>query len=126
MSKVLKARGKHAIDEGYYDLVREFPLRPIRSAKDHQAAQRILDRTIGRADLTAGERDYLEALLHFLEDYERDRSAALLTAMKPLELLQHLMEENRMSTTELGDILGSRGLASEVLNGKRGLSKMLI
>jgi HTH-type transcriptional regulator/antitoxin HigA len=36
------------------------------------------------------------------------------------------MEENEMSTTDLGYVLGSRGLASEVLNGNRGLSKTLI
>jgi antitoxin component HigA of HigAB toxin-antitoxin module len=36
------------------------------------------------------------------------------------------MEENEMNTSDLGYILGSRGLASEVLSGKRGLSKALI
>ena len=46
--------------------------------------------------------------------------------LKPIELLKHLMEENNMNTSELGYVLGSRGLASEVLNGKRGLSKTLI
>jgi HTH-type transcriptional regulator/antitoxin HigA len=36
------------------------------------------------------------------------------------------MRENGMNTSDLGAVLGSRGLASEVLNGRRGLSKTLI
>ena len=36
------------------------------------------------------------------------------------------MASNNMNTTDLGYVLGTRGLASEVLNGKRGLSKALM
>jgi HTH-type transcriptional regulator / antitoxin HigA len=65
-------------------------------------------------------------LSRFIEDYERDQKQFQMKRLRPLELLKHLREENEMSTTDLGYVLGSRGLASEVLNGKRGLSKMLI
>lgn len=117
---------KRAIGTDYLKLIKEFPLRPIRSARDHGAAQAILDRLIGREDLTRGQLDYLEGLVRFVEEYERERRLADFEALSPLDLLKHLMEENDMTTTDLGYILGSRGLASEVLNGKRGLSKMLI
>jgi HTH-type transcriptional regulator / antitoxin HigA len=46
--------------------------------------------------------------------------------MTPLEVLKYLMEQNDLSTTDLGYAVGSRGLASEILNGKRGLSKLII
>ena len=81
---------------------------------------------LGREDLSAGERDYVAALMHFVEAFEREQGQASQRQMSPLDLLRHLMEENQMIQTDLGNILGSRGLASEVLNGKRGLSKTLI
>ena len=46
--------------------------------------------------------------------------------MKPLEALKFLMAENGMKPADLGQVLGSRSLASQVLNGKRGLSKAII
>lgn len=49
-----------------------------------------------------------------------------LQKLTPVEVLKNLMTENGMNTSDLGAVLGSRGLASEVLNGKRGLRKTLI
>jgi HTH-type transcriptional regulator/antitoxin HigA len=114
------------VADDYLDLVKELPLRPIKSKREHAAAQAILDRLIGRSNLTKGQRDYLDALVHFVTDYEQANFTSRLDKLKPLELLKHLLEENEMNTTDLGYILGSRGLASEVLNGNRGLSKTLI
>ena len=71
-------------------------------------------------------RDYVAALAHLVREYERQAFRSELRRLKPVEVLKHLMAENRMNTSDLGAILGSRGLASEVLNRKRGLSKTLI
>jgi HTH-type transcriptional regulator/antitoxin HigA len=124
LEKKKRAPGRAADD--YLALVKRFPLRPLRSRKELREAGEILDHYIGREGLTAGERDYLAALSMFVERYERDQGSAQLKVLTPLEILKHLMEENSMSTTDLGTVLGSRGLASEVLNGNRGLSKTLI
>lgn len=124
-TRIRPAAAPLAADD-YLDLVRQFPLRPIRTAGEMRLAQELLDRYVGRDDLTPGQRDYVAALAHFAGDYERDEVAAQLRRLKPVDLLKHLMQENAMKTTDLGAVLGSRGLASEVLNGKRGLSKTLI
>lgn len=128
MSKLAttSARTKDVVQKDYLALIREFPIRPLRSSKEHVVAQGILDRLIGREDLTAGQRDYLEGLVRFVQDYESQQRMGEFKRLEPIELVKHLMEENDMNTTDLGYVLGSRGLASEVLNGKRGLSKMLI
>jgi HTH-type transcriptional regulator / antitoxin HigA len=115
-----------AVSDEYLELVRRFPLRPIRTGDEMQDAGELLDRYVGRDDLTAGESDYVAALAHFVHEYERRTVGATLRRLKPVDLLKHLMAENCMNTSDLGAILGSRGLASEVLNGKRGLSKTLI
>ena len=120
------AKSRPRVEDDYLDLVRQFPLRPIRTDGEMRVAQELLDRFVGRDDLTPGQRDYVAALARFAGDYERDAVAARLRRLKPIDLLKHLLRENGMNTSDLGAVLGSRGLASEVLNGKRGLSKTLI
>lgn len=112
--------------EDYLDLVRRFPLRPIQKQSEMRDARELLDHYVGRDDLIPGQRDYVAALARFASDYEREAVTTKLRRLKPVELLTHLMRENGMKTSDLGAVLGSRGLASEVLNGKRGLSKTLI
>jgi HTH-type transcriptional regulator / antitoxin HigA len=128
MSKTIApkaSRGKGA-SEDYLRLVRALPIRPLKTAKEYVAAQRVLDGLVGREDLNPGKVDYVAGLARFVEDYEREHRMGQLRRLSPMELLRHLMEENDMNTSDLGYVLGSRGLASEVLGGKRGLSKMLI
>jgi len=125
----LKTAKHHAtarVADSYLACVRAFPLRPIRTEAEYREALEILGRLASREGLDAGEGDYLAALAHFVGDYERNAVKLKLHALKPLEALRYLMEQNNMTTTDLGYVLGSRGLASEVLNGKRGLSKMMI
>src|SRR5690349_5894294 len=119
-TKAIRLAARPAVTEEYLDLVKEFPLRPLRNEVEHGAAGQILDRLLGRDDLSEGQRDYLAALVRFVEDFEQKKFASQAKGLGPIELLKHLMEENEMSTTDLGYVLGSRGLASEVLNGKRG------
>jgi HTH-type transcriptional regulator/antitoxin HigA len=129
MTKAVAMKSKRAItrvENDYLALVKRFPLRPLSSRQELETAGEILDRYIGRDDLTPGERDYVAGLLRFVEDYEKEHLQVELKRLTPIQLLKHLMEENEMSTTDVGCVLGSRGLASEVLNGNRGLSKTLI
>jgi len=114
------------VSDEYLNLIKRFPLRPLRSDADLKSAGRVLDQLVGRGDLTRGERDYMEGLVRFVRDYEAEHIRLRLKKLPPIELLKHLMRENKMNTSDLGYVLGSRGLASEVLNGKRGLSKTLI
>jgi len=130
MSTVKTATTKRSaaavVSDDYLNLIKRFPLRPLRSDADLKQAGSVLDEIVGRSDLSSGERDYMEGLARFIRDYEVEHIRHRLKKLKPIELLKHLMEENNMNTSELGYVLGSRGLASEVLNGKRGLSKTLI
>jgi HTH-type transcriptional regulator / antitoxin HigA len=117
---------KRVAADDYLELVKQHPLRPIRSRAEFLAAGEVLDAMVGREDLSGGQRDYLDALVHFVTEYERQTTRAKLRKLSPIDVLKTLMQANRMNTSDLGAVLGARGLASEVLNGKRGLSKTLI
>ncbi|MCY2930662.1 MAG: hypothetical protein NTV86_14425 [Planctomycetota bacterium] len=116
------------IRDSYFDLVREFPLVAVKTADQYEAAVGFLGKLAIRdeASLDEGERTYLEALTQFVGDYEEAHLRARIGHMKPLEALKFLMAENHMKPADLGLVLGSRSLASQVLNGKRGLSKAII
>jgi len=109
----------------YRDLIDKMPLRPIKNKKDYAQATAMLDTLAIRREssLSTDERDYLETLTLLVEDYDRKNEPLDLSGLTPIDVLHHLMEENDLNTSDLGRILGSKGVASEILNGKRSLSK---
>jgi HTH-type transcriptional regulator/antitoxin HigA len=125
-----KKRRDEKIADDYLELIRRFPLRPIRNAADYEAAARILAGLVGRADagLTPGESDYADVLGRLVEDYDKQHSSILKDfaagrGPSPIEMLKYLMEEHGMNTIALGKLVGGSGQASMILNGKRELSK---
>lgn len=110
--------------DDYLKLIRDFPLRKLRTDVEHAEAVKILSRLLGRSDpLSAGERDYAEALGLFVQEYDGRVYPFPKEKHGPLWALRHLMEQNDMNSEALGKVLGNKTAASLVLNGKRELSK---
>jgi HTH-type transcriptional regulator/antitoxin HigA len=80
------SRGKE-VPSDYLRLVRQFPLRPLRGDKDYDAAAALLDILVGRAHLTNGQQDYLDALTTFVEAYDR-KHYPMTDPPPPLETLK--------------------------------------
>lgn len=72
-------------------------------------------------NLSAEEVKLLKLLARLIEDFEQKYYR--LRAAEPLEVLQHLMEARGIKQSQLWSVFGSKGIASEVLSGKRGISK---
>jgi HTH-type transcriptional regulator/antitoxin HigA len=112
------------IDRDYLKLIERFPLRPIRSGVEHGKAVKILSDLIGSGSQTRGERDYTDALVLLIENYERNHVRFAAARMSPLDLLKYLMKEHGMTAADLGRAMGTtRALASMILNGRRDISK---
>lgn len=109
-------------EDRYLDLIRRFPLRPLRSEADLNAAVAIIDELIDRDGLTAPEQDYLDVLSDLVETYETD-----MIPMRPVgdaELLRFLIEHKRVSQAEAASGAGiAESTISEVLAGKRRLNR---
>jgi HTH-type transcriptional regulator/antitoxin HigA len=114
-------------DRRYLNLVRQFPLRPIRSKRDLERALKIAGQLAAYEEgtLPRGEQDYLDAITVFIEEYQR-RHPIDLPQVSPLAMLKHLMEERDMTITELGRVIGSQSNASLILSGKRAISKRVM
>ena len=113
---------------GFFTLVHSFPLRPIREDADYAAAVEVLEGLVTKDEghLSAVERDYLDALTRFVEDFDDSHYPLDADARSPLERLKALMETAGVTPAGLGDIIGSRPAASMVLGGRRELSKAQI
>ena len=109
----------------YLALIGVFPLRPLRSERDYDAAAAVLDGLAVRPEgsLNVGEQDYFDTLTMLVEAYDREHYTVGAGNGDPLTMLNYLMEESGMTQADLGRLLGNRALASLILNGHRQLSK---
>lgn len=106
----------------YLELIRRFPLRPIRSDDQLDKATKVIDSLIDRADLRADEQDYLDVLGDLVEAYEREQHPIVLVS--DAEMLRHLMEAKQVSQSQLANDTGiAVSTISEVLAGKRKLTR---
>ena len=114
-------------DRRYLDLIREFPLRPLRSKRAVEQAMKIAGHlaTYDEGTLSRGEQDYLDTLTVLIEEYQR-RHPVDLPKVTPLAMLMHLMEQHDMNISDLGHVVGSQSNASLILSGKREISKRVM
>lgn len=93
--------------------------RPIRTVEDLSAAIAEVDRLWGAPD-GSPEGDKLDVLATLIDAYEREHFPV--RPSTPLEMLRYAVSDMGRTQTELAAIVGSRSLASQLLNGSRRIS----
>jgi HTH-type transcriptional regulator/antitoxin HigA len=81
----------------------------------------VLEGLLAKKQRTAEEKRLPELLTLLIEDYEQ--RYALPRTAGPVDILRHLMEANGLRQVDLLDVFGAASIVSEVLSGKRELSK---
>jgi len=71
--------------------------------------------------LSLEEEKLLQLLVRLVQDFEERLYKP--SKATPVEVLRHLMEARGVKQSQLWEAFGSKGIASEVLSGKRGISK---
>jgi HTH-type transcriptional regulator/antitoxin HigA len=93
----------------------------IQNEEQHQQALRTLEKLID----AKSESDVIDKLVSLLtllvEEYEQ-RNYPMPEA-GPLDIIRHLMEEHGLRQKDLVDVFGTESIVSDVLNGKRELTK---
>ena len=101
-------------------LSRTLPV-PIESEQEHIEAHRLVDSLISKRDCSPEEVALLRLVGILIQQYEtRGRD---IPRSRPHDMLQFLMEENGLRQRDLLDIFGTRPIVSEVVHGKRGITK---
>ena len=93
----------------------------ITSEAENERLLAEVDRLMRKTRLSAEEEKLLDLLVTLIEDFESKHYQ--LNAASPRGILLELMQTRAIKQSELWPIFGSKGTASEVLNGKRGISK---
>jgi HTH-type transcriptional regulator/antitoxin HigA len=76
----------------------------------------------GEDGLSPEEDRLMRLLVRLIEDFE-DQAYPMPNITTPLDTLKGLVFEHELKQKDLVDIFGSQSIVSEVLNGKRGISK---
>jgi len=108
-------------DSVYAELLAKSLPRPIRTETERA---RIAERLLAlddRDDLSPGEEALAEVLTLLIEDYEEKNYP--LPRMSPNDSLNALMEERGLKHKDIWPVLGNKGAATEVLNGRWSVSK---
>ena len=94
--------------------------RVIQSAEENERLIAELERLDGLPKMTPEQHDVAELLTLLIQQYERKYD---LDAATPLEALRTLMEDRNLRQRDLIGVFGSSSVASDVMNGKREISK---
>ena len=113
---------KRSERDAYMNLIRRFPLKPIRNDDEHGRAVEIIAELMGR-ELDAGAGDYLDTLILLVNKYEDENHTPKGVDLSPREVLRAIMNANNLSQAQMGKIIGSESAVSMFLNGERDLSK---
>jgi HTH-type transcriptional regulator/antitoxin HigA len=97
----------------------------IKSATQYKEYCNALEKLLERAGNNKEVQEEIELLTLLIEKWDAEHST--LTEVDPIELLHSLMQSNNLKAKDLVAILGvSKGLVSDILNYKKGLSKEII
>jgi HTH-type transcriptional regulator/antitoxin HigA len=112
-------------EDRYLELVRRFPLRPLRSDADLDAAIRVVDELIDQDALSQPEQDYLDVLSDLVEAYED--GAVPMKPVNDADMLRFLIENRGLTQVEAAKQAGiAESTVSEILAGRRKLNRTQI
>ena len=97
---------------------------PIRSQADYEAMRTLADQLVDQVDAQVGHplSDLLDVVLELMESWEDDNIRV--QEQSPKDMLSYLIKANGLKQTDLANIV-SQGTLSNILRGKREISKQL-
>ena len=107
----------------YAQLLTEVMPRVINSQEEYDRLEMRFEALLDKGDARTPEEDSLfDLLANLLLDYEK-RTLPTLDPSSPVDTLKFLMEQNDLKQTDMVKYFGSQGNVSQVLAGKRAISK---
>ena len=107
----------------YGELLTRVQPHPIKDGREYDRlvaeVGRLMER--GEGDLSREETSLLEMLSILIEEY--DRKHYPIAPAQPHKMLTFLLEQRGLEPHDLWPVLGSKSRVSEILSGKRAISK---
>jgi HTH-type transcriptional regulator / antitoxin HigA len=105
----------------YANLLTQYRPKVITSEMENDTAMGLAEELAHRDRKSPEEEALLDLLITLIEKFEEEHYP--IPVSSPLEMLKHLMEASSFKQENLIGVIGSRGVVSEVVNGKRSISK---
>jgi HTH-type transcriptional regulator/antitoxin HigA len=116
-----RIRRKALNPEIYTQLIRDaLPIPPVTEADNNRLIE-VMAGIDEREDATPEEAAFAELLAIVVEDFENRHYS--LPAVPPHESLQALMEDRSLQHKDIAEIVGNKGLTTEIIAGRRKMSK---
>jgi HTH-type transcriptional regulator/antitoxin HigA len=123
MPAKIKSRMPGAMPKTLDRLVQMMPPMAVRDDVQHANTLEVIDRLMQIEPLSRDQSDYLETLLELVEAYEAKHYAIDVSKITGLQSLKHLIEESRLSGSDLARLLDMHPtMGSKILNGDRKLT----
>jgi HTH-type transcriptional regulator/antitoxin HigA len=107
--------------ESYALLLAKYQPKVIETEEENDRAISLATELEHKTHRTLEEDTILELLVTLIEKFENEQYP--IPESTPHSVLLHLMEANDIKQESLVGVIGSRGVVSEVVNGKRNISK---
>ncbi|NCJ07588.1 transcriptional regulator [Synechococcales cyanobacterium C] len=105
----------------YCNLLTKVIPKIIETEDEYEYVMLVTEKLTFQKDRTPEETALYKLLVTLIETYESEKYA--LDEVRPHEALQHIMEASETRQSDLVGIIGSSGVVSEIVNGKRSISK---
>lgn len=105
----------------YRDLLVEVTPKTIETETEYERTLAIVENLTFNRNRTPEETAIHKLLVMLVEAYEAEHYP--MPESSPDEILQHIMEASGTRQADLVGIVGSSGVVSEIVNGKRAISK---
>ena len=115
-----RGRNRAAAKTQYTRLLTGFSPVAIETSDEHDRALKAAAVLMNKENRSSAETSHLKLLSVLVGDYEQKRYS--MGDASPLESLKELMRARDLKPKDLWPVFGSKGITSEVLNGKRGIS----
>jgi HTH-type transcriptional regulator/antitoxin HigA len=108
-------------DMEYKNLLSETGPEVIRTEEQNRDFLAVLEGLAAKEQVSEAESRMIELLTLLIEDYEKRESPV--PQAGPLDIVRHLMEAHGLRQKDLTEEFGTESIVSDVLNGKRELTK---
>jgi HTH-type transcriptional regulator/antitoxin HigA len=108
-------------DDSYTQLLAKYQPKVIETEAENERAIAFAIELEHKASRSLEEDAILELLVTLIEKFEQEKYP--IPSGTPLSMLLHLMEASDLKQENLVGVIGSRGVVSEIVNGKRSISK---
>ena len=110
-----------AVAMEYGHLLSETQPEVIQGEAENQKYIEKLEQLTGQAKVTPAEEKLIALLTVLIEEFENKHYPV--PESGPLDIVRHLMDVHELRQKDLTDIFGTESIVSDVLNGKRDLTK---